>query len=112
MDVVIRTKQNSLEIMADLATSAERIGLQINKNKTKFIPTTSYTRAGNDDQNLTTNDHNFEAVRKYIYLGTRVDSKNDTSKKKSRDVLHLQTNLITSHRNIFPTSVCLKNKTY
>ncbi|CAG9837071.1 unnamed protein product [Diabrotica balteata] len=79
--IITRTRARTAEILTELVAAAERMGLHINQNKTKFIATNTNTRAGNVDANLIINDQNFEAVKEFIYLGTSVNPNNNTSEE-------------------------------
>lgn len=79
------------------------MGLQINQNKTKFMPTTSRSRAGNAEENLSTEEKTFETVREFVYLGTLVNPNNDTSEEIKRRI-------ITANKTYYSLAKHLSNK--
>ncbi|CAG9839544.1 unnamed protein product [Diabrotica balteata] len=86
-DIITRTRARTAEILTELVAAAERMGLHINQNKTKFMATNTNTRAGNVDTNLIINDQTFEAVNEFVYLGTSVNPNNNTSEEIKRRII-------------------------
>jgi hypothetical protein len=57
-----------------LQKEAEKLGLIINTNKTKYMQLTRKTNKINQDTEV--EEKSYEAVNQFIYLGSQINSKN------------------------------------
>ncbi|CAG9826824.1 unnamed protein product [Diabrotica balteata] len=61
---------------------AEKMGLQINENKTKYMYMSRNNQSGDRiGQKITINDFNFERVREFKYLGITITEDNNASQE-------------------------------
>lgn len=82
---IIITK-STIDIFENLAKLAEQLGLQM--NETKYMLTTSQTRASHSGQSLTTDKYSFESVREFIYLNTQVEPNNNMTEEIKEELAH------------------------
>jgi hypothetical protein len=68
------------ELYRELHEEGLNMGLSINENKTKYMKM-SPTQINIRLQNLSTEDHNFEAVREFTYLAVTINNENKIDKK-------------------------------
>lgn len=64
-----------------LERAAEKFGLAINEEKTKYM---CISKRRNDRQNITIDTYNIEGVNEFIYLGTLISKDNDTTAEVKR----------------------------
>jgi hypothetical protein len=63
------------ELYRELQEEGLNIGLSINENKTKYMKMSS-TQINRPLQILSIEEHNFEAVREFTYLGVTINNEN------------------------------------
>lgn len=77
VDLIGNSRLKMRETFIRFENEAEKMGLQINENKTKYMYTSR--RVQNRDrigQNITIGNHNFERVKEFKYLGTTITEDN------------------------------------
>jgi hypothetical protein len=76
-DVVImgRRLQDVKEVFTSLIEQGNKMGLEINEKKTKFMTVSRKTY--NENKNVKMGTYNFEIVKDYTYLGTVLTNKNE-----------------------------------
>lgn len=88
IDIVARTLPEMTRAYTELAGAANSYGLQINEEKTKIMPVTTSPRViHNLGQNFTIGTENFEVVQEFTYLGSSVNTKNDSNAEIGRRIL-------------------------
>lgn len=60
--------------MSNLVTASKRMGLSINKEKTKFMV---LSRRREDHPNLQVDNLTFQSVESFKFLGVNINNKND-----------------------------------
>ena len=101
-DVIIERTQKALnETFITLQKEAEKLGLIINTNKTKYVQVTRKTNIIKQDIEVA--GKSYEAVNQFMYLGSQINSQN-LIKEEIR--LRIQT----GNRSLFANKKLLKNK--
>ncbi|GAB0096944.1 hypothetical protein DMENIID0001_125290 [Sergentomyia squamirostris] len=79
-DVVLigRNHNSAKQVCIELMAEAERFGLHVNENKTKYMVTTAKNHSP-IMQNMVVGEMNFEAVESFKYLGTLINRDNVVS---------------------------------
>jgi len=87
IDIIGRTQRAVNEAFVSIESEAAKMGLAVNEAKTKCMLSSKkdsqHRRLG---QNVTIGSYNFEVVRDFVYLGTAVSSRNDTSAEIKRRI--------------------------
>jgi hypothetical protein len=75
--------------MPNLALQAEaaKVGMKINKQKTKYMIAAGNRRIFYNGQTVTFSDKNFEVVNEFVYLRALVTPKNDVGLEVQRRIL-------------------------
>jgi len=79
IDIIGRSVASVRETFTALEREANRVGLIVNENKTKFMIAGSNRAPFNNDDSISIGDRNFEIVDQFEYLGSTVTSDNDIS---------------------------------
>jgi hypothetical protein len=66
--IVTRTQKKLTEVYLDLAEKTSKLGMEINKNKTKYMVTSTYEHRRNAGD-LRIGNKTFEAVQSFQYIG-------------------------------------------
>ncbi|CAG9832810.1 unnamed protein product [Diabrotica balteata] len=90
------------DIFSSFEEAALNIGLKINEDKTKYMVVSQQERR-RIRQNITINDHNFELVKEFKYLGTTITNDN----KLEREV---ETRIMAENRSFFAMQHLIKYK--
>jgi 5-hydroxyisourate hydrolase-like protein (transthyretin family) len=110
MEVVImgRRLQDVKEVFTSLIEQANKMGLEINEKKTKFM--TVLRKPYNENENVKIGTYNFEIVEDYTYLGTVLTNKNELRPEIEKRI----TNANRAHYALLPLlksqSVCRAEK--
>jgi len=87
IDVIGRTQRAVNEVFGSIEAEAAKLGLAVNEGKTKYMLSsrkdTHHRRIG---QNVTMGSNNFEVVKDFVYLGSAVNSSNNTSAEIERRI--------------------------
>jgi hypothetical protein len=112
-----RYLRDTIEVFTKLDRSAKEFGLQVNESKTKcMVVSTSEARPNRIGQNLTSGEYNFEVVKEFSYLGSKVNCINNIDGEIHNRILLANRaycglrNLFTS-RYVFWKTKCLLYKT-
>ena len=102
-DVVIiaRTQKALKETFITLQNEAEKLGLIINTNKTKYMKLTRKTKLTKQDMEVI--GTSYEAVNQFIYLGSQINSKNLIQEE-------IRLRIQAGNRSVFANKKLLKNK--
>jgi hypothetical protein len=102
-DVVIiaRTQKALKETFITLQKEAEKLGLIINTDKTKYMQLTRKTNLTKQDNEVT--GTSYEAVNQFIYLGSQINNKNSIQEEIRRRIQ-------AGNRSVFANKKLLKNK--
>ena len=84
IDLVSRHFKNLVEALKKLVTSAERVGLFLNEDKTKYMYSSLDKHPTGHNVNF--GRFNFECVREFVYLGTQVNNNNNTGEEITRRI--------------------------
>jgi hypothetical protein len=76
IDIIGRSERAVVEAFTKLEEVAQKLGLVINEDKTKFMEATSEPSG---KVSITINNYKFEIVKEFKYLGTIVTSDNNIS---------------------------------
>ena len=77
--IIARTQKALKETFITLQKEAEKLGLIINTNKTKYMQVTRKTNIIKQDIEVA--GKSYEAVNHFIYLGSQINSKNLTKEE-------------------------------
>ena len=99
--IIARTQKALKETSITLQNEAEKLGLIISTNKTKYMQVTRKTNIIKQDTEVA--GKSYEAVNQFIYLGSQINSKN-LIKEETR--LTIQA----GNRSLFANKKLLKNK--
>jgi sorting nexin-29 len=109
--------RDTTEVFTKSERPAEEFGLQVNESKTKcMVVSTSEARRNRTGQNLTIGEYNFEVVKEFSYLGSKVNCINNINGKIHNRILladrayYCLRNLLTS-RSVFRKKKRLLYKT-
>lgn len=78
INLVARSEREIKESYRKIETQAQKVGLQVNEQKTKMLTVKPPRRIG---QNFTVEDKNFEVVQQFKYLGVQINSENKISQE-------------------------------
>ena len=84
IDLVSRHFKNLVEALKKLVTSAEKVGLFLNEDKTKYMYSSRDKHPTGHNVNF--GRFNFECVREFVYLGTQVNNNNNTGEEITRRI--------------------------
>lgn len=87
VDIITRTIRQAKETFTTFEAAANNMGLHVNEQKTKFMAATKNQRVRDIGQNITINDHNFEGVREFEYLGATITVDNNNSAEIRRRIM-------------------------
>jgi hypothetical protein len=117
INIIGRYLRDTIEVFTKLERSAKEFGHQVNESKTKCtVVSTSEARRNRIGQNLTIGEYNFEMVKEFSYLGSKVNCINNINGEIHNRILLANTayyglrNLFTS-RSVFRKTKCLLYKT-
>ncbi|CAG9835780.1 unnamed protein product [Diabrotica balteata] len=103
--ILYAVAQSTLEIkdiFSSFEEAALNIGLKINEDKTKYMAVSKQERR-RIRQNITINDHNFEVVKEFKYLGPTITNDN----KLEREV---EMRIMAGNRSFFAMQHLMKSK--
>ena len=102
--VITRTRiQDAEETLVTLRNQTKRFGLEINKQKTKFMRLRVFRIPYNGGANITFATYEFEVVSEFTYLGTLLKNNNDLKPEIEKKILlanrayYAQTPILNSH---------------
>lgn len=103
LDVVGRTLADLREVYRELTAAADEVGLTVNVGKTKLM---TQSRRGRQlaERMVRLGMHDFEVVREFKYLGTKVTAENDGS-------MEVQERIAAANRAFFSITNIIKSKT-
>ena len=101
IDLVSMNLPNLVEALQKLVTSAERVGLYLNEDKTKYM--CSIREEQRTGHLVNFGRFNFESVKEFVYLGTQVNINNNTGEEISRRIA-------SANRCLFGLSAILRSK--
>lgn len=88
LDLIGRTKEDVEESFTSIEAAANSIGLKVNEGKTKYMLTSTKERSFTDlGPTVTMGNHQFETVRKFVYLGSEITSENDVTVEIKRRIV-------------------------
>ena len=88
IDIIGRQAEDVRRSFVEIETASERMGLKINPEKTKYmLVSSSEERRLNFGQNISIGVHNFEVVKDFVYLGSSINSSNNTSEEIIRRIV-------------------------
>ena len=88
IDIIGRRKEDVVESFLSIEKAAEVVGLKVNASKTKYmLASRKDSSHQNLGQHVTAGQHNFEVVKDFIYLGSSVNSSNNTSEEIIRRIV-------------------------
>ncbi|MGI4816809.1 MAG: reverse transcriptase domain-containing protein [Janthinobacterium lividum] len=104
IDIIGRRKEDVEKNFVEIEKAAEVIGLRVNSSKTKYMRGSRNTSMSqNTCQNVTIGQHNFEVVKDFVYLGSSVNTSNNTSEEIIRRI-------VVGSRCLFGLSKLLRSK--
>jgi hypothetical protein len=83
-----------IEAFITLEKAAKEMGLQVNQEKTKYMPVTKKSYA-HIPLHIDIGAYQFETVNMFTYLGSEFNCKNDVSAEIKQRILSLQINAFT-----------------
>jgi hypothetical protein len=86
IDITERTQGAMKETFISLEKAAKKMNLQINQEKTKYIPITKKGCVGGPPL-IETDSYKFETVHNFTYLGSKVNCKNDINTEIKKRIL-------------------------
>jgi Reverse transcriptase (RNA-dependent DNA polymerase) len=91
VDIVGRNIRAVTDAYSRMEREANKIGLQVNEDKTKLLMVAASERTKNlVGSHLTIGDKRFEVVNEFVYLGSLISNKFDTSIEVKRRILAAQ----------------------
>ena len=87
LDFAGRTQAAVQDTFNNLKLQAERMGLEVNDGKTKYMKTTSRTVPNQNGNTIRFGDHDFEVVDEFTYLGVLIRPDGDTTPEIRRRVM-------------------------
>ena len=78
IDIIGRPKRNVTAAFSAIERKSIKMGLTVNEGKTKYMFPTSRDVRRIDSQ-ITSDNHTFDTVKEFMYLGSAVTTKNDVS---------------------------------
>ena len=104
LDIIGRRREDVEGSFVGIEQAAERVGLKINAGKTKYMLASSdENRLQNIGPNVSIGQHNFEVVKEFIYLGSSMNSTNNTS-------LEIIRRIVLGSRCLYGLSKLLRSK--
>ena len=86
IDIIVRDKETVKETYTQLKAEAKKIGLAMNKSKTKYMRGRGSKEVGGQ-RPLAVDGDELEEMDEFVYLGSLVTADNDTSKEIRRRIL-------------------------
>ena len=99
--IIAKTQKALKETFITLQKEAEKLGLIINTDKTKYMQLTRKTNITKQDIEVA--GKSYEAVNQFIYLGSQINSKNSIQKE-------IRLRIQAGNRSLFANKKLLKNK--
>ncbi|GFW16984.1 reverse transcriptase domain-containing protein [Trichonephila clavipes] len=82
IDIIVRTPTAVRQSFLSLEKEALRMGLEINENKTKYMPC---TKSGFNNSHFKIEEYSFDVVDSFTYLVSEINNRNDcTTEIKKR----------------------------
>ena len=88
IDIIGRRREDVQNSFLEIEKAAEVMGLKVNASKTKYMLATRNTSTPqNIGQNVTIGQYDFEVVKDFVYLGSSINSSNNTSEEVIRRIV-------------------------
>lgn len=111
LDIGSRTHRGVEETFTSLEVEAEKLGLVVNEEKTKYMKTSSVALRQQDGDIINIGRHKFEIVDEFVYLGALIRADTDITREIMRRIIaanrcfygvqrHLRSKLLTKETKL------------